>query len=175
MSEQNPPIAENGSTNAAVCCGHCGHVVADGGNRCPRCQVWLPGNTAAAKSPDLARFLRTGEVPEHVRAALPEHMRMTPDDFVAELISDQGGADSLSALRRAHIRTARNLYAGAQMFMAEVTRSGVHTKAGRDAYDRYLASCDRLFRVGQLLGLDRRQRRQGIIELTRRAHEQENP
>ena len=55
-----------------------------------------PGNTLARKADGINRFQKTRELPEDVRAFVEE--------FTAAVLSDQGGASELSAIRGGYVR-----------------------------------------------------------------------
>jgi hypothetical protein len=131
-------------------CARCNAEPPPGVERCPACQSWLRGNRGALRHGGYAR-------------RLPDDLKVSIEEFRESLIAAQGGLDALAddPLRAALVRIAVDLETGRRLQMSYVVRAGIETRAGGAAYDRVLASADRLLRTIVVLGMGRRQKRVG--------------
>ena len=78
----------------------------------------------------------------------------------AEIEADLGGADRLSRIHRNAVRDLLRLELVGEFLFDRLTKQGPLTPKGRTraALSAYLATVDRLHRLRQLIGLERRQR-----------------
>src|SRR3990167_5979277 len=86
-ARETPP---SGDPGPEVRCRRCGAEAPAGRSNCPACGVFLPSNEAN---------LRHGLRRYQDRGALPAEIAAHVDQFRAQLVSDQGGEEELSAAR----------------------------------------------------------------------------
>ena len=139
----------SGDDGSAVRCRRCG-TAATPGDRCAGCGSFLAGNSA-----NLRHGLRRYET----RGILPADLKVTIDEFRAELVSDQGGTEDLTAARAGLCRLLVDAEIGRRLLVDQILRCGIASSAGRLAYDRLLATMDRWLRIAGVLGLECRQKR----------------
>lgn len=115
----------------------------------PQTGRFRPGNLANLKHGAKSRQLAAGSLPE---LALAIHAK------VAALVADAGGEDATGTIRRDLMTTYARLDLVADHLAADIFRHGPLTGRGRTraATTLYLQVADRLSRLGERLGLDRR-------------------
>lgn len=147
MTDQDAP-APIGADGSAVVCQKCGTSAPIGTTNCPACGKFILYNQGN---------LRHGLRAYQTRGVLPADLKTDIDSFRANLISDQGGLEELSAIRAGMIRLLVDAEVGRRLMFREVVNRGVDSKPGRAAYDRLLSTMDRWTRIALALGLERRQ------------------
>lgn len=131
------------------------------GAGCPQCgQVHIGGRfVAGCPGPRLSKGLysalvRAGELPSQAEAlaALAERQ--------AEIERDLGGADALSRVHRDAIRDLLRMELVGEFLFDRLIEHGPLTGKGRTraALSAYLGVADRLYRLRQMVGLERRAR-----------------
>lgn len=142
-------------TPESVSCPRCESKAPSGTTNCPSCGVFLPRNEAS---------LRHGLRRYQARGALPQDVEDYIRDFRAELISDQGGEEDLSAIRRGLIDKLVDLEVGVRLLMAEVVVRGIDSRPGKTAWRQALRTIDSWHRVAGTLGIERRERQVRLAE-----------
>jgi hypothetical protein len=136
-------------TSAAICpCGATSrHATAP--DRCARGHV-LIGNAAARKH-GVRAFETQGP------ASLPSDLRLTVDDFRAQVVRERGG-DELTAIEGGYIRRLVELETIARLLASDLASRGVFTQRGRvrGTFSKWLATLDRWDRFAQRIGTDAR-------------------
>ena len=132
----------------------CQATVPAGADRCPRCGVWQLGNQGPRQSGIYARNQ-------------PADLRMTADELVDGIVSDLGGPTELSTLEKSYARKLGDTEILLRLLAADIARRGLFTPGGRvrDSYDKFLAGVQVFDRLGQRLGLKRRQKQ--VTDLAR--------
>jgi hypothetical protein len=117
-----------------------------------------PGNSIARKADGVNRFQKTRELPEDVRAFVEE--------FSAAVLSDQGGASELSAIRGGYVRRITDAEALIQLCSKDIRSRGVFTVGGRTRSTVFtlMKAVDQWDRLAQRLGLDRRAKQVPSLE-----------
>jgi hypothetical protein len=124
----------------------------------------------AARTHGVRAFETRGE------SALPADLRVSVDEFRAQIIADQGGFSELTAVQAGYIRRLSELEATARLLAADLTQHGLFTskRRVRSTYNRWLETLDRWDRIAQRVGAERRARQVDPIEVVRLAVEQAN-
>jgi hypothetical protein len=119
-------------------------------NRCANGHV-LNGNQAARKHGVRAFETRGG-------AVLPGDLRQSVDEFRAQVITDRGGTDQLTAVEGGYIRRLGELETVARLLASDLAQRGLFTPKGRvrGTFTRWLETLDRWDRYAQRVGADRR-------------------
>ena len=93
-------------------------------------------------------------------AALPADLRVSVDEFRAQVISDRGGVDNLTAIEGGYIRRLTELETVARLLTSDLAQRGLFTPRGRvrGTFSRWLETLDRWDRYSQRVGSDRRAR-----------------
>ena len=117
-----------------------------------------PGNALARKADGLNRYAKTKE--------LPEDIRLFVDTFSADVISDQGGASDLTAIRGGYVRRITDVEAMLQLAAKDIRTRGFFTVGGRTRTTvfTFMQLLDRWDRLAQRLGLDRRAKQVPSLE-----------
>lgn len=140
------------SRPATVSCPKCGHTCPTGTNRCDSCKGWLPKNQGAYKhGANAAR--REGA------HALSERHGQLYRTFSDRAVADLGGFDALSMIELALVEAAATQYALIGAFSDYLAEVSPMTPRGRvrSAVRAYHEAVDRLDRIAQRLGLQRRE------------------
>lgn len=147
-----------GETPTSVCqartatgiCGSGPHATKDG--HCAKGHA-LPGNTLR-KTHGLYSFRDRGA------ASLPADMRVTVADFKAQVISDRGGPEELSAIEVARIGHLAEVETTLRLLGSDIARNGLMTKKGRTrtVFGRWLEALDRWQKLAAHIGDGRRAR-----------------
>lgn len=108
---------------------------------------FLPGNQAAR---------RTGIYARHQSADL----RLTVDELMQGIVTDQGGETELSTLERSYIRKLGDLEITIRLLAGDIATNGLTTPGGRvrDVYPQLLSGLTVFDRYAQRIGLSRRAR-----------------
>lgn len=116
------------------------------------------GNSLARKPDGLNRYAKKKE--------LPEDIRLFVDTFSADVISDQGGASELSAIRGGYVRRIGDVEAMLQLAAKDIRTRGFFTVGGRTRTTvfTFMQLLDRWDRLAQRLGLDRRTKQVPSLE-----------
>lgn len=129
-----------------------------------------PGNQAARK-----HGVRAFE--ERGASALPADLRVSIEDFRAQIISDRGGVDNLTAIEAAYVRRLGELETVARLLASDLASRGMFTPRGRvrGTFSRWLETLDRWDRYAQRVGVHRQAKPiEGIREWAeRRLQDQE--
>jgi hypothetical protein len=90
-------------------------------------------------------------------AALPADLRISVDEFRAQVISDRGGVDNLTAIEAAYIRRLVELETVVRLLTADLAQRGLFTAKGRvrSSISKLFEGFDRWDRYAQRIGLDR--------------------
>jgi len=122
-------------------------------DRCGNGHV-LAGNQAA-RTHGVRQFEQRGA------AALPADLRVSVDEFRAQVIADRGGVDALSAIEAGYIAKLTDVEVMSRLLMADLRSRGVFTAKGRvrGTFSKLLEVMDRWDRFAQRVGADRRARR----------------
>jgi hypothetical protein len=93
-------------------------------------------------------------------AALPPDVRMTVVEFKAQVVSDRGGLDELSAIEAARIGHLAEVETTLRLLASDIARNGLLTKRGRTrtVFGRWLEALDRWERLASHVGDGRRAR-----------------
>lgn len=91
-------------------------------------------------------------------AALPADLRISVDEFRAQVISDRGGVDTLTAIEGGYVRRLTELETVVRLMASDLAQRGLFTPRGRvrGTFSRWLESLDRWDRFAQRIGLDTR-------------------
>lgn len=118
-----------------------------------------PGNQAARKH-GVHAFETRGA------AALPADLRVSVDEFRAQVISDRGGVDNLTAIEGGYIRRLSELETVARLLTSDLAQRGLFTPRGRvrGTFSRWLETLDRWDRYAQRVGVDRRARQISTLQ-----------
>jgi hypothetical protein len=87
---------------------------------------------------------------------LPEDLRVSVEQFRADVISDQGGIEDMTAIRAGHVRLLVDAEVGRRLLMNEVIKHGLNSGPGRAAYDRLLSTMATWQRIASAIGMERR-------------------
>lgn len=120
---------------------------------------FLPGNQVARQHGAFAKYQ-------------PPDLRLDAEALVEQIVGDLVGAEDgsdrsleLSALERTTVRHLGDVHVLMRLNLVEAIRQGVHTKAGGQAHDRFLAGVDRFLRLGAVVGWKRRARDLSALSL----------
>src|SRR5690349_1199796 len=115
----------------------------------------LPGNTLALQHGGFSRQVEAGALPEQAEAVAAAAERR------AAIVADLGGTDALSALALSQIDTFVRLEVVADFLWTRLQEAGPLTAKGRQraALTAWLGVVDRLQRLANMLGLERKARR----------------
>jgi hypothetical protein len=85
-------------------------------------------------------------------------MRVSVDEFRAQVIADRGGLDNLSAVEQGFVRRLAELETVARLLASDLAARGVLTAKGRvrGVYVQWLATLDRWAKYAERVGLERR-------------------
>src|SRR5258708_37172387 len=114
----------SGAPGSGVRCSRC-NVTLPAGTTCAGWGAFLPGNEANLRS-GVRRFQTTGR--------LPDDLKVSVDEFLDMVVSDQGGLDELSAIRAGLVRLLRGAEIGSRLCMNHVVVRGYDSRPGRAAY-----------------------------------------
>ncbi len=91
-------------------------------------------------------------------ASLPPDLRMTVGEFKAQVITDRGGLDELSAIEAARIGHLAEVETTLRLLASDIARNGLLTKKGRTrtVFGRWLEALDRWERLASHVGDGRR-------------------
>jgi hypothetical protein len=91
-------------------------------------------------------------------AALPPDLRLSVDEFRAQIVSDRGGVDALTAIEGGYIRRLGELETVARLLASDLASRGLFTPRGRvrNTFSRWLETLDRWDRYAQRIGVDSR-------------------
>lgn len=111
-------------------------------------------NNAARRIHGVRGFETRGE------ATLPSDVRTSADEMYADLISDLGGPEQLTALKRELAAQGKTCRVIMDLITRELVRKGVVTPRGRvrSAVTAYMGVLDRFLKVCDRLGLEREAR-----------------
>jgi hypothetical protein len=111
-------------------------------------------------------------------ASLPPELRMTVAEFKAQVISDRGGLDELSAIESARIGHLAEVETTLRLLASDIARNGLLTKKGRTrtVFGRWLEALDRWEKLASHIGDGRRARSVPSLSayLTQAADSEEN-
>lgn len=118
---------------------------------------WRDGTVRAGNEVALKHGMRRFEQ----RGELPPDLRVTTEEFRESLISDQGGAEELTAIRAGYVRRLTEVETCVRLLSNDLVQRGLFTPRGRvrNTYSRLLETIDRWDRLAQRLGLERKTRR----------------
>lgn len=110
-----------------------------------------PGNQAARKHGVYA-FENRGPT------ALPADLRVSVDEFRAQVIRDRGGIDGLTAIEGGYIRRLGELETVVRLLAGDLAARGLFTPRGRvrGTLSRWMESLDRWDRYAQRIGVESR-------------------
>lgn len=93
-------------------------------------------------------------------ASLPPDLRMTVAEFKAQVITDRGGLDELSAIEAARIGHLAEVETTLRLLASDIARNGLLTKKGRTrtVFGRWLEALDRWQKLAAHIGDGRRAR-----------------
>ena len=93
-------------------------------------------------------------------ASLPPDLRMTVAEFKAQVISDRGGPQELSAIEAARIGHLSEVETTLRLLASDIARNGLLTKKGRTrtVFGRWLEALDRWEKLASHIGDGRRAR-----------------
>lgn len=91
--------------------------------------------------------------------ALPGDLRISIDEFRAQVVRDRGGVDSLTAIEGGYIRRLGELETVVRLLAGGLATRGLFTPRGRvrGTFSRWLESLDRWDRYAQRIGVNSRQ------------------
>lgn len=91
-------------------------------------------------------------------AALPGDLRISVEEFRAQVISDRGGVDDLTAIDGGYIRRLSELETVVRLLASDLAQRGMFTPRGRvrTTFNRWLEALDRWDRYAQRIGHERR-------------------
>lgn len=135
------PIRNNGTVTCSN--GKCAAENPIGLDSCERCGAFLLQNQKRRTNGTFAKFQ-------------PRDVVERADDMYSAVVSDLGGAESMTAMQRALAAKLRDTDLLLQLNARTILTEGVENPAGRRAHDRYLSALDRFVRLASLLGLERR-------------------
>jgi hypothetical protein len=147
----------------------CGTPLPDDADRCETCNRFVPGTRIGQRT----RFTADNDVNrEHgIRAyqtrgvaALPPELRETVERFQADIESDLGGTDNLTAIERGYVGKLAGLEGLIGLLLIDVRERGIFTVRGRmrGSYPALLNALDRWDRFASRLGTARRARQVDI-------------
>ena len=89
-------------------------------------------------------------------AALPADLRVSVDEFRAQVIRDRGGVDGLTAIEGGYIRRLGELETVVRLLASDLATRGLFTPRGqvRGTFSRWLESLDRWDKYAQRIGVD---------------------
>jgi hypothetical protein len=121
------------------------------GMKCRKCGRFLLANQLRRKDGSRAVYQ-------------PPDVLMPLDELLAAIVSDLGGPDTMSALKRSLAGKIRDVDVLLTLNKNQIVKWGLDTPQGRKAHDRYLTALDRFLRLAAQLGLEREAKR---IDLAR--------
>jgi hypothetical protein len=92
------------------------------------------------------------------RGAIPSDLKVSLEEFRAEVICDLGGADELTGITKGYVRGLVDLDACRRLLQADIMKNGLITPKGRvrGIYTKLLETMDRWDRYAQRLGVERK-------------------
>lgn len=116
------------------------------------------GNTAALKH-GLARY-------KAKRTLTDDDIRSAVESWSASLVSDQGGASELTAIRGGYVRRLTDLEAMLHICAKDISSKGFFTAGGaaRATVNTFMSLLDRWDKLASKLGMDRREKRVPSLE-----------
>lgn len=156
-AESTTPVCRCGAGPHPTHAGHCdrGHA--------------MPGN-------QLHRLHGAYSFRDRGVAALPDPMRLTVAAFKAQVLSDRGGTEDLSAIEAARIGHLAEVETTLRLLAADLATRGLTTAKGRvrSTFSKWLEALDRWERLAAHIGDGRRARQVPTLSDYLRAAPEEN-
>lgn len=118
------------------------------------------GGTLPPDAPDSPEAPQEKRV-QMMTSRISQQLTAERDNFIAQLVADQGGEHELSALRRAYIRRLVEMNTIMSLLIADIEANGLTTVKGktRSVVETYAKMLDRFDKLSRGVGMDRRQKK----------------